>query len=212
METNMSYSDWAELILRHDVIEKLNSGEKFSSINIDLGLDPNSDALRKALKRLGYKKDKYQGLYYLEGFTTQEKAIQLLNSIDVEETIEKIAADRYYRALTSDFWGGETVSVEIDKEIYEEYLELSEQFGCDLEDEFMTMVLLEGLEKYKSVNRRREHYIKYLNKSGEFSKEEIEFILQKEKEGYDLESLVLATEDYDLLKLTPEELEAYKRK
>jgi hypothetical protein len=212
METNMSYNDWAELIHKHNVIQKLNNGEKFSSVNIDLGLDPNSDALRKALKRLGYKKDKYQGLYYIEGYTEQEEAVQLLNTIDVEETIEEIAADRYYKALTDDFWGGETVSVQIDKEIYQEYLELSEQFGCDLEDEFMTMVLLEGLEKYKPVDRRREHYIKYMNESQYFSKEEIEFIMQKEKEGYDLESLVLATEDYDILKLTPAELEEYKRK
>lgn len=129
-----------------------------------------------------------------------------MNAIDIEETSEVIAADRYYRALMDDFWGGETVSVEIDKEIYQEYLGLSKQFGCDLEDEFMPMVLLEGLEKYKPVKRRRDHYFKYIHESGEFTKEEIELILHREKEGYDLERLVLLTEDYNLLKLSSKEL------
>lgn len=207
METNMSKTEWAELILKHKVIDRLNNGEKFSAINIDLGLDPKSDALRKAIANLGFKKDKHQKLYVLEGYKEQEEAVKFLNKIDVEEAIEEIAADRYYRALTDDFWGGETVSVEIDKEIYEEYLQLSEQFGCDLEDEFMTMVLLEGLEKYKPVNRRREHYLRYIKECGYYSKEEIEFLLQKEKDGYNLETLVLLTEDYNLMELSKEEFE-----
>lgn len=211
METNMSNDEWLELIVKYDVIEKLNSGEKFSSVNIDLGLEPNSDALRKALSRLGFKRDKYQNLYYLEGDTEQYKAIKMLNSVDVEATIEEIASDRYYRALFDDFWGGETVSVEIDKEIYKEYVKLSEKFGCDFENEFMTMVLLEGLQNYNPVNRRREHYIKYINESKDFSKEEVEFIMQKVKEGYDLEGLVIDATDIDILKLTDEELQRYKK-
>lgn len=210
MEFNMGNSEWAELILKNNVINRLNDGEKFSSINISLGFDPDSDALRKALGRLGLKKDKFQGLYYLEGYEEQEKALQLLNSIDVEETIEGIAEDRYYRGFIDDFYGGATETVEIDKEIFEEYKELAEQFGCDFDEEFMTMVLLEGLEKYKPVNRRREFCIKYMNEN--FSKEEVEFILQKEKEGYDIESLVWQATDQDLLSLTPDELEKYVRR
>lgn len=210
METNMSNNEWIELIKKHNVIAKLNNGEKFSSVNIDLGLEPNSDALRKALNRLGFKKDKYQKLYYLQGYKEQEESIKMLNAVDIESTIEEIASDRYYDALMDDFWSGETVDVKIPKEIYNEYFKLSELFGCDFKDEFMIMVLLEGLEKYNKVNRRREHYIKYLNESNEFSKEEIEFIMQKEKEGYDLENLVLAATDIEILKLTLSELEAYK--
>lgn len=80
METNMSNKEWAELIVKHDVIKKLNNGEKFSLVNIDMGLDPDSDALRKALGRLGYKRDKYQGLYFLEGHTLQEEAVRMLNA------------------------------------------------------------------------------------------------------------------------------------
>lgn len=212
METNLTNSEWLELIYKHNVLKRLSNGEKFSSINLDLGFEPNSDALRKALGRLGFKKDKYQRLYYSKYNNEQQMAIKILNGIDVEETIEEIAADRYYRALINDFWDGETVTVEIDKEIYEEYIKLAEQFGCDLENEFMTMVLLEGLEMYKPIKRRKEHYLKYLNESGEFSKEEIEFIIKKEKEGYDLESLVLMSEDYELLNLTSEELKKICRR
>lgn len=211
-KTNLSKQEWKDLIGENDIIQRLNEGEKFSSINIDLGFDGNSDALRKALDSLGYKKDKRQGLYYWEGSKDQKDAIRSLNAVDVEATIEDIAADRYYSALINDFWEErETVSVEIDKEIYDEYLELSEQFGCDIEDEFMIMVLLEGLKKYKPVNRRREHYIKHMHESGEFSKEEIDIIFQKEKEGYNLESMVLLSEDYDMLTVSKETLERFAK-
>ncbi len=183
-KTNLSKQEWTEIILENNIIQRLNDGEKFSSINVDLGFDGKSDALRKAIDSLGFKKDKNQGLYYLEGYKEQEEALKFLNALDVEETIEVIAEDRYYRCLKDEFWGGETVRVGIDKEIYKEYVELSEQYGCDFDEEFMTMVLLEGLEKYKPVNRKRNHYFKYIHESGDFSKEEIEFILAREKEGY----------------------------
>jgi hypothetical protein len=64
LEVNKTKSEWYELIKENDIINNLNKGEKFSAINIDLGFDANSDALRKAIKRLGYKKDKSRGMYY----------------------------------------------------------------------------------------------------------------------------------------------------
>ncbi|MBL4937727.1 hypothetical protein JK636_18635 [Clostridium sp. YIM B02515] len=116
MGNTFTTEEWFKLILKHDVIGKLNDGEKFSSINIDLGLEPNSDALRKALNRLDIKK-----------------------------------------------------------------IQISRQYGFDFEEEFLTMVLLQGLEKHSPINIRRQHLIKYMKENESFSEAEISFVLESDR-------------------------------
>ncbi|NEZ49308.1 hypothetical protein FDB54_06695 [Clostridium botulinum] len=211
MELNKSKEEWFELIHKEKIIDRLNAGEKFSAINIDLGFEANSDALRKAIKRLGYKKDKQQGLYYLEH---QEGIIEFMNSVDIEATVEEISMKRYYRCTIDpySFWEGELKECLIDKEVYEEFDEVSQQYGCDIPEDLIHMILLEWLNKNKPMNKTREHLIRYMKESGFFSTEEMYFILRKEKEGYDLKSLVYRGEDDNILELKGEELQLYRKR
>lgn len=203
-----SLEDWIYILSKYNVIERLNDKELIKSIVIDLnksGYECNEDSLRKALKRLGYKKSQTQGLYYLE---TQQESIRLMDSIDIEETIEEISHKRYYDCFKEGYFDREereTVSIEIDKQIYEEFTELSEINGCDLEDEYLVMVLLDHLQEVRAKDKTREFALSSMIENEDYSKEEIKFMLDKEKEGYSLEGLMYLAEDYNLIELSDEE-------
>jgi hypothetical protein len=203
LEANKTINEWIELISEYDVIDRLNEGEKFSSINIEMGFDANSDALRKAIKRLGYKKSKSQGLYYLEH---QKHIISFMDSIDVESIIEGISEERYYKHFKDSFFDDtEVESCLINKEIYNEYTCVSKELRYDEPEDLIHMILLQWLDKNRPINKKREYVIKAMNESKDFTKEEIQFILEKERQGYDLESMFYRSDDYNLSELSEEE-------
>lgn len=208
MDFNKTLEEWAKTIYENKILQRLNEGEKFAAINIDLGLPPNSDALRKALKRLDIKKDKMTGFYYFSDCDYQKMGIKIMASADVEETALNIARKRYYKyhmdgdILDSD----EFMESPIAKEIYEEYHQIASEIGCRDAEDLIQTVLLEWIDKNRPVNRIRAHAIRYMNEH--FKKEEIEFILEKEKEGYDLDSLVTWNTDVNVMEFTKEELDS----
>ncbi|WP_461207641.1 hypothetical protein [Clostridium sp. DL1XJH146] len=205
MKINKDLNEWIDILQKNKIIERLNSGEKFSSINVDLGFDADSDALRKAIKRIGYKKHKRHQLYY---FQFQEDIMRFMDSIDIEATVEQIAQERYYSCVCSgdDFWGLSSNNYCcIKDDIFKEYVEISKDLGCDCPEDLIHMVLLEWLEQNKPVNKRKEHLIRYMKTSNDFEQKEVDFILKKYKEGYDLEELFATSTDITLYKLTDKE-------
>lgn len=104
MEINKDLGEWIDLIEEHNIIHRLNNGENFKAINIDLGLEPGSDSLRKAIKRLDYKKDKHQEMYYLK---SQRDSVRYMNSIDVEDLIEQPSKERYFEGFKTGFFDRE---------------------------------------------------------------------------------------------------------
>lgn len=183
-----SAEEWIDLFYKNNVIKLLNGGMTYKEISgllKDRGYIVSPDAIRQALKRLGYFYDKDR-----EEFITKEEKEFNDNFVfvDIEETIDSIAKKRYYTSFHNGFYyeDRETVKVDIDKNIYEEYVKLANENECELDDEYMTMVLLEALEKLKPVDRIREFKLREFKEYYEYSKEEIEFMLELEKKGYEL--------------------------
>lgn len=183
-----SAEEWIDLFYKNNVIKLLNSGMTYKEISgllKDRGYIVSPDAIRQALKRLGYFHDKDR-----EEFITKEEKEFNDNFVfvDIEETIDSIAKKRYYTSFHNGFYyeDRETVKVDIDKNIYEEYVKLANENECELDDEYMTMVLLEALEKLKPVDRIRDFKLREFKEYYEYSKEEIEFMLELEKKGYEL--------------------------
>jgi len=206
LEINKDLGEWIDLIEEHNIILRLNNGENFKAINIELGLEPGSDSLRKAIKRLDYKKDKHQEMYYLK---SQRDIVRYMNSIDVEDLVEQYSKERYFECFKAGFFDREKRNPEtfiMDEDIYKEYAELSEEFGYEGDPEdLIHLVLLQWLDKNKPMNKIRTFVIRSMEEEEYFTEEIIELVMKKEKEGYDLHSLYCAADSYDLLELTQEE-------
>lgn len=205
---NYSLEDWQDIFIKCRVISKLELGLGFKALAVDLkenGYPCTPDAIRKAIKRLGYIKSETQGLYYKEN---QKEMIRFMDMVDIEEMTDLISHERYYSCYLKPFWERKkrnTVNIEIDKEIFEEYKELSKEFGCDFEEEYLIYTLLKQLDEVKPVDKTREFALRRMKEVPWYSKEEIEFMLSKEKEGYIINQLKSLAEDYDLLELTEDE-------
>ena len=204
---NYSKEEWIYIFKKYNILEKVKLGTSYKALAIDLkenGYPCSSEAIRKAVNRY-YLKSEEQNLYYLE---YQEPIIKYMNSIDIEATTDEISSLRYYSCFDTPFWerdNSETVSVNIDKEIFEEYKQLSREFGCDFDEEYMIAILLKHLSEIRPKDKTREFILRAMNENNEIVKEEIDFILAKEKEGYKIDSLYFAATDFNIMELSEEE-------
>lgn len=206
---NYNLSEWENIVIENNIIDRLNDGETFKSITVDLkqkGINRTESGIRKsienAIKSLGYKYSDTQKLYYTE---YQKDIINFMTSVDVEATIEEIAQKRIYNCFIKEYYKVDNLL----EQIADEYAEISESKGIDFKD-LIYMALLEGLEKLDPVDKTREFIIKAMNENfdGWFDdKAVIDFILKKEAEGYDLFSLYANVCDYDYLSMTEEEFQ-----
>lgn len=163
---NNSILDWIEIIIENDIINRLNSGEAYKSIVVDLNRKGNyctEDSLRKAIYRqLEYKKSKSQNLLYRE---EQKESIYIMNNVDIEFEIENISRHRYYDRYKNSYpecIGEEQVEmINLHKGIYEDLEKVSELYGADSPEELIELLLLRFLEKEDNkdlTNKFREKY------------------------------------------------------
>lgn len=216
---NYSIEEWKGIIQKCDVLEKLRVGVSYKALAVDLkesGYPCSADAVRKAVRRIGYKKSIEQNLYYHGG---QEWIIKFMNSIDIEGITEEIAISRYYDCFKDwGFWTrdeSEKVTIEIDKQIFEEYKNMSNKLGCDFDEEYMIYVLLHHLNLIDPKEREEEFTMRAIeeNEGGNFTKKEKEFIFNKVKEGYSLFELYSYSNSEGVLtELTREEFEKFFKK
>ncbi|EKY22794.1 hypothetical protein [Clostridium celatum] len=207
---NYSLEEWELIFYKFRVIEKLSIGVSYKALAVDLkenGYPCTGEAVRKAVARLGFKKDPIQKVYYRGA---QEEAVKLMNSIDVESVIENISAKRYYDcAFGSDGYfyreNIETEGIYIDKQILKELEKISEKLGVEYVQEYITYILLKHLDEVEPANRLREFSYKYLNESNRYSDEEKEIIIKKEREGFNLYHMVIHGLDNYITEMTDED-------
>lgn len=216
MDFKISYTmeEWVDIISENNILTKLGDGVSYKALAVDLndkGVYCTGDGIRKAIKRLeeyGLVKHKWRNLYYVKG-TESEKAIALMDSIDIESTVENISAKRYYDCAFGDGYhyrkNVEKEEIDIDKQIVEELEKLSEILGVEYVEEYITCILLEHLDKVDPVNRLREFAYKYLNESDIYSEKEKEIIIKKEKEGFNLYNMVIYGLENDIEEMTEED-------
>ncbi len=213
-KVSYTMEEWIDIIGKNKILTKLGQGITYKALAEELnqkGIYCTGDGIRKAVKRLeeyGLEKHKSRNLYYVKG-TQSEEAIKLMDSIDIESTIESISAKRYYDCA---FEGGffyreemETEDVYVDKQIVKELEKLSEKFGVEYVEEYITYILLEHLEEMKPVNRLREFAYKYLNESDRYNDKEKEIIIKKEQEGFNLYDMVIHGLDNYIEEMTEED-------
>lgn len=206
---------WKMIIEEENIINRYNAGETLSSMQAEIiekyGLDIENKydgkALSKAIKRCGYIKqhNKYKSAIEKE-----------LEFIDIEDTIETIADKRYYDCYGLSFFYRKkrnTVKIEIDKNIFEEYKLIANKIGCDFDTEYLIAVLLDHLEEKFYVDRREEFALKAMREDKFYTDEKIQFVLEMQKEGYKAHNLKCLLEDYNIeeIKNMPkDDLEFYK--
>lgn len=174
-------------------INKNNEWDKYSVLkNIKETYSKNSKStLNKKLNKYGFYLDEKQGLWYREDNNKQKEILRLMTGIDVEATIDNIAGKRYYNSFKNGFYYDdktEMVDIQMNKNLYLEYVELSKKYGCELEDEFMTLVLLEYLDKKESKDHSKEFALRNLME--EVGEEEYQFVIKYMELGYDWEQLI----------------------
>lgn len=210
---------WEMIIEKENIIKRHNAGETLSNMQAEIiekyGLDIENKydgkALSKAIRRCGYIKqnNKFKSNAEIE-------FDKLLESIDIEETIEVIADKRYYDCYGLSYFYRKkrnTVEIEIDKNIFEEYKLIANKIGCDFDTEYLTAVLLEHLEEKFYVDRREEFALKAMEENENYTEEEIEFVLEMQNEGYKADSLMYLLEDYnieEIRNMPKDSLEFYK--
>ena len=175
-------------------INKNNEWDKYSVLkNIKKNYHENSKStLNKILNKYGFYLHEQQKLWYSQQQLEQQRPIlEFMCGIDVEQTIDDIADKRYYNSFKNAFYYDdetEMVNVQMNKNIYLEYVELSKKHSCDLECEFMTLVLLEYLDKNVPKDDRKEFSLRRLREiAGE---ERYQFVIKYMKLGYDWEMLI----------------------
>lgn len=216
LEYKVSYKteEWLDIISENNILTKLGEGVSYKDLALELnekGIYCTSDGIRKAIKRLeeyGLAKHEFRNLYYVKG-EESEKALAMMDSIDIESRIESISAKRYYDCAFGDGYfyreNVETEDIYIDKQILKELEKLSEKFGVEYVQEYITHILLEHLDKVDPVNRLREFAYKHLNESELYSDKEKEIIIQKEKEGFNLYDMVVHGLDNNIEEMTEED-------
>ena len=220
LDYKVSYimEEWIDIIGENKILTKLGEGKTYKALAEELnekGIYCTDDGIRKSIKRLekyGLEKHELRNLYYVKG-TQSEEAIRLMDSIDIESKIESISAKRYYDCA---FEGGffdreamETEDIYVDKQIVKELEKISEKFGVEYVEEYITYILLEHLEEIKPINRLREFAYKYLNESDRYNDKEKEIIIKKEQEGFNLYDMVIHGLDNYIEEMTEEDFKEH---
>lgn len=191
------YDDVKDADVFNSIIKRLNGGERLKKIAEDYHVCKS--ALNKRLNSVGIKQDKQSKIWYLD-INENRNALQFINSVDIEERICNISEKRYYSAFKN--WGyGESEKENVMKSnwinVYEEYVELAKEHNCDFDIEYMLMILLEHLERIDKKDLREEFCIKSIKENENATKEEIDFLLSKIKEGYRASSLMGYLDDWE---------------
>lgn len=123
---------------------------------------------------------------------------EAMKSIDIEETTDVISAQRYYDCFKDPFWERKerkTVNVPIDKNIYDEYVALAKEYGCDFKQEYLICALLVYLDSMHPIDRTEEFYLRRIKE--DYSSEDIEFAIEKNGEGYSYSDIDFFLGDHD---------------
>lgn len=208
--------EWKEMISKENIINRLNAGETLKSLQIEL-IDKyklniqdkySGRALGKALERCEYIKE--NNMYYSKEDYIFKNGIAFL---DMEEMIEEITDKRYYEYYTGYYWSDyNPISIGIDEKIIGDIKVIADKLGIDNFEDYISLVLLEHLEEIDPKDLRRDFKLKQIQESKYWSDEEVEFVLQKEDEGYDLRDVCFYIEEGIVdLNMTKEEFaKAYK--
>lgn len=188
MREYYTIEDWQQVITENKVIDLLNNKltyKEVASILKEREYRCTADSIRMAIGRLGFVYDETRGIWKNK---IDKEFDSLTEFIDIEETIDTIAERRYYQSFKDGFYNEDrkTIKIDIDKNIYDEYIQLAKEAECELEDEYLNLVLLEALETLKPIDRRREFILRELKDHYEYSDEEINFVLEVERLGYKL--------------------------
>lgn len=174
------------------LVQQENKISEFDILNNLIIHENTISTLNKKLNKYGYKYDKERCKWLTEKEREFNKKFRFL---DIEETIDNIAETRYFDSFKNGFYYPKKPEkkISIDKNIYDEFVEIGIENGCEFDSEFIELVLLEYLNKNKPVNRIQEFKKKIILE--EFNNEEVAFIFKYADEGYDITSLYLYVAD-----------------
>lgn len=170
MREHYNLEDWKEIFEENNVIDLLNSKlsyKEVSGILNDRGYKCTPEAIRKAVKRLGYTYDSIREKLINEETKEFNK---LINSWDIEELIGGYAAQRYYNSYVDEELSCDQedyIEIPFHKDVLKEYIDIANEMGIENEMDYMYLVLLEHLDKIRPLDKSEEFNKRYYKEYGE---------------------------------------------
>ena len=121
----------------------------------------------------------------------EQEILKIMTGIEIEKRIEDMADQRYYNSFKYGFYADEKtemLDIKINENIYLEYVELAKKNGCELGEEFITLILLDYLDKQVPKKNIKEFALRDLKE--EAGEKEYQFVIKYMKLGYDWKSLI----------------------